>query len=148
MSYATDNIINFNKYQSNKEENNKNRYSYNFNYNVNYHLVEDNDESNETYRLQLLEVFCDDKSDKINNEDEVFDLITNKIEFLAPLILKDEKLKQYCTALGSQLFSSCDMGVVLLFSYHYFHITHKILNKLINNETVSDDLYRSIEFNL
>lgn len=104
-----------------------------------YNLIDNDDESNELYKIQFLQAFkINDWDDKIIGReiDNIYAKIKDtQIIKTALNKLRDNKQLAYLLFFTG---NSDDSAFRLLFSYDLFYLTHKCICEFINNNNISD----------
>ena len=99
---------------------------YNTNQKVNY-------ENDTEYRKSILDVFNATEFDDIK--------INNCVELLFTHLIKENKFKELFKVSANSLFlEDLQVGLMQLFSYHYFKIWHNILISYLKFNNIEDHL--------
>lgn len=107
-----------------------------------YHMIDDNEESNILYKIQILQAFNLSELDtfheeKIQNEiKELFNKYKNykQLENIIDMVKKKHNL----------LLIKDNIIFIILFSYDYFYIFLSCLRDLENNNIISDKNYNKL----
>ena len=112
---------------------------FNFNMDVNYQnitLLDENDRD-DIYRKQILDFF------KISEYKQT--VIDIKMDLLKPIIEKNEKLKSLSIKFANMMLQDkYDIGIVMFFSFDYFHDTFILLKELILEKKINDNVYNNL----
>jgi len=100
-----------------------------------YHLLSDETESDNLYKIQLLQIFDVDNIDKITDEmmDALYEKVSNNNKFT------DKCSDVFHNTFGTTVENSDRMGFVIMFHYGLFWITHKCICQQINNGCIDDE---------
>jgi len=126
--------------------------NYNYNYDLQYFILyekinnkninnfndsddsEDLDNVDKQYNYDFLKVF--------NLEDYDSEIIDKIILELFYDLITNERLKKIMIKLSnSQLSESHDIGFVMMFSFNYFYILHKIINSYYTSYGIINDIF-------
>lgn len=112
--------------------------SYNFNLKITYHTIDDLEDSDNTYRTEMLKSFY------LNEYDDK--VISEKTDLLHANIIKDDKMKKIYSKISDtyNLNNNNDIIIVYLFSYSYFYLFHKCLYDLKNINNITDESFHNL----
>lgn len=124
---------------------------YNANYECRYYKEDvflETDEVNDEEKDFIRDVLY--KEDLMNifdmEEDETFDLFTNKFSELYQRVKTCEPLHNCMKKLASDLFTEdMETGFYILYSYHYMYTTHKCISEYLDKGLISDENIKLLE---
>lgn len=116
--------------------------NFNFNMNVDYFNVSlSPDDKDELFRKQMLNFF------KLEEYNET--TIDIKLDILKPLIQDNELLKELTVKFSNlMLQDKFDIGIVMFFSFDYFHNTFLLLKEYVLENTINETIYNNLIKNL
>jgi len=112
-------------------------FKYDFAHQCEYMRINDDNDSDEKYREEMLKVFGMETFEE--------DVMVNYIEQLYKLVNEDEQFMNICTKSANRYcLQDLSMGLILLFSCDSFHLIHKCLQDFNNSGKIETEHYNSV----